>query len=68
MQNTEKKPGMIVKTKSGSVGRTFNSEKPIMGKTPVYVATKTVNGAPTEYSTHGLLCDPDTLTVIGFID
>lgn len=51
-----KNSGMFVQTKSGLTGRTFNHEDSVNGKIRVY----TEKG--------GLLCDPKTLRVIGFID
>lgn len=50
------KKGYIVETKKGLIGRTFHSDPLVNGKQPVYVE----NGK--------LLCDPETLTVKGFID
>lgn len=50
------KKGYIVETKKGLIGRTFHSDSLVNGKQPVYVE----NGK--------LLCDPQTLTVKGFID
>jgi hypothetical protein len=67
-------PGHLVQTKSGKVGRTFNRDPEVDGKIPVYLAEdftpkdiadgfepKTFNGPK-------LLCSPETLKIIGFID
>ncbi len=51
-----KKSGLMVKTKSGLIGRTYSNEEPINGKVRVY----TEKGK--------LLCDPETLKIKGFID
>ena len=49
--------GALVETKTGLVGRTFNNEKSINGKVCVHCADG-----------QKLLCDPNTLTLKGFID
>jgi hypothetical protein len=49
--------GKVVKTKSGLQGRTKNGDQPVNGKIKVYLD----NGTQT-------LCDPKTLTPIGFWD
>lgn len=49
--------GTLVETKTGLVGRTFNNEKYINGKVCVHC-----------YGGQKLLCDPNTLTLKGFID
>ena len=51
-----KKSGLMVKTKSGLIGRTYRNEVPINGKIRVYT------------DKCKLLCDPETLKVKGFID
>lgn len=51
-----KRSGMLVQTKSGLTGRTFNHEDSVNGKVKVY----TDKG--------NLLCEPKTLKVIGFVD
>lgn len=55
-KSQKKRPGLIVKTKTGLVGRTFNNEEKVNGKVKVYTENQ-------QY-----LCDPATLTIIGYID
>ena len=50
------RPGKIVRTKTGVIGRTYSDEELVNGKIRVY----TDKG--------NLLCDPATIKVIGFID
>lgn len=50
-------PGKVVKTKSGQTGKTKNGDQAINGKIKVYL----------DNGTH-MLCDPKTLTPIGFWD
>lgn len=80
----QKNPGKLVETKSGKIGRTFNSKGLIKGKVPVYLATSffgdhenadiakeisdTFPKIPKTFSEAGVLCDPESLKVIGFID
>ena len=80
----QKNPGKLVETKSGKIGRTFNSKGLINGKVPVYLATsffgdhenagiakeisETFPKIPRTFAEAGVLCDPDSLKVIGFID
>ena len=52
--------GYLVTTKKGHTGRTYHRDNLINGKQPVYT---TINGKETK-----LLCDPNTLTINGFID
>ncbi len=74
MNMHESDPGMIVKMKDGSQGRTYNSKGMINGKVPVHVCIKKktthIPGLDVcvEYSSTGILCDPKSLTQIGFID
>ena len=79
----QKNPGKLVETKSGIIGRTFNSKGLINGKGPVYLATsffgdhenagiakeiaETFPKIPKTFAEDGVLCDPDSLKVIGFI-
>lgn len=65
-----KNPGRIVKTKSCNIGRTFNNKEFIEGKIPVYLCEeyKYNTAIPLKYSDKAILCRPETLTVIGFID
>lgn len=55
-----KNSGYIVKTKNGLEGRTYHIEKTINNKTVVHLENdgKTVK----------MLCDPNSLTIIGFAD
>lgn len=57
-----KNTGRIVETKSGKVGRTFNSQDLVNGKVPVYLQQGE------GYSQTAMLCDNATLRYIGFID
>ncbi len=67
-------PGMLVETKSGKKGRTYNNKPLVYGKVPVYLATEMKEtGIPglqvcSKFSDKGILCDPATLKMIGFID
>lgn len=49
--------GYLVTTKHGVNGSTYHKDKLIDGKQPVYVGNNVK-----------LLCDPETLTINGFID
>ncbi|MDH6354699.1 hypothetical protein M2132_001028 [Dysgonomonas sp. PH5-45] len=53
--------GYLVLTKSGLSGRTYHKDELINGKQPIYV--KYENNKDLK-----LLCDPESLTVKGFID
>ncbi|MCD8177283.1 MAG: hypothetical protein LUE98_07620 [Tannerellaceae bacterium] len=53
--------GFIVKTKSGHEGYTKHSEPLINGKQRVYIEKE-------GEEKFNLLCNPDTLIIIGFID
>jgi hypothetical protein len=53
-----KDSGYLVKTKSGKEGRTYHREKKINNKTVVHI-----NGMDIP-----MLCNTDTLEIIGFID
>lgn len=55
--------GFIVQTKTGKKGRTYSNKPPINGKIVVYLYDE--NGQETE---RGIICDPKSLKVIGFID
>lgn len=55
--------GFLVKTKTGKKGRTFHADALVNGKQLVYL-TKSQK----TYSETGMLCDPTTIEVIGFID
>lgn len=69
-----KNSGYIVETKDGRKGRTYHNRSFVNGKVPVYLCIKTkptsVAGIEDceEFSTEGMLCDPKSLTQIGFID
>lgn len=51
----KRKPGYLVETKSGLLGRVFSNESPVNGKIRVYCE-----------GGKNLLCNPDTLKVKGF--
>jgi len=55
--------GCLVKTKNGIKGRIYHFKGLINGKVPVYPEIGNLN-----YSDKAILCDPNTLKVIGFID
>jgi len=55
--------GYLVKTKSGKTGRTYSSKGLVNDKVPVYLEESKF-----EYSEKAILCDKDSLKVIGFID
>ena len=52
--------GYLVITKTGLAGRTFHRDNLVNGKQPVYI-----RGGGKELN---MLCSPETLKVIGFID
>ena len=52
--------GYLVTTKKGIQGRTYHKDALINGKQPVYTE---IDRKPVR-----LLCDPETLTINGFID
>jgi len=56
----EKNPGYIVETSKGIKGRTYHREGLINGKTVVHIKK--------DDKDLKLLCDPDSLKIIGFID
>lgn len=58
-----KASGYIVVTKTGKVGRTFHYKGEVGGKTPVYLETE-----PLTYSDKAILCETQSLQVIGYID
>ena len=69
--------GRIVRTKTGELGRTFHKEDLINGKIKVHIADtvktqKLPNGdevdVPITFNGAKKLCDPMSLTFIGFID
>jgi hypothetical protein len=64
--------GIIVKTNTGRLGRTYNSKGLVNGKVPVYIATesKIVDGVeiPIAYSETAILCHAESLEQVGFID
>ncbi len=69
----EKNPGMLVKTMSGNIGRTYNNKGTVRGKIPVYLSIDKVTedkifSVPMIFSEEGLLCTPDTLKCLGYID
>ena len=58
-----KNSGYLVMTKGGKKGRTFHSKGFIKGKVPVYLEKEKF-----EFEEIGILCDKDSLEVIGFIN
>lgn len=67
-----KTPGKIVLTKTEKVGRTYDSKGLINGKIPVYLCCKFQEEqgrkVPIEYDPVAILCSPETLQIVGFID
>ena len=57
------KSGYLVKTKKGLKGRTYHSKGFVKGKLPVYLENE--DGS---FKKVAMLCDPKTVTRIGFID
>ena len=60
MKKENKKSEYRVKIKTGKIGRTYHSEELIKGKQIVHIEEDGKNIK--------LLCNPNTLEVIGFID
>lgn len=65
--------GKLIQNKDGKIGRTFNNKGLINNKVPVYFATtfKTMKDGyeyPSEFSKDAILCDPQTLKIIGYVD
>lgn len=60
MANNHSNSGCLVTTKTGLKGRTYHKDNLINGKQPVYVEK---DGKEVR-----LLCDPESLTLNGFID
>lgn len=54
----KKRTGKIVKTKTGKIGKVFYEEKKINGKVVVRLENENTN----------LLCDPQTINIIGYFD
>jgi hypothetical protein len=67
-----KKSGYLVEMMDGSLGRTIHEKGMVNGKVPVYKATlvKEFKGTkiPLSFSEAAILCDPEGLKQIGFID
>ena len=59
-------PGIIVETQKSKKGRTYNSKGLINDKVPVYLFEENVITGKT--SATGVLCRPDTLRILGYID
>jgi hypothetical protein len=55
-----KDSGYLVKTKSGKEGRTYHRENKVNKKQIVHLE---INGKDIK-----MLCDPDSLTIIGYTD
>lgn len=65
-----KKPGMLVRTKNGLLGRTYHSDRPVNGKVKVYLLNEDFsprNASNTDRQLK-MLCDPNTLKLVGYID
>ena len=74
--------GYLVKTKTGKQGRTYHNKEMINGKIPVYLLMCHICGGEGEHtsdcganiggfsmvSDKAMLCSPDSLKLIGFID
>lgn len=60
----------MVKTRRGFIGRTYNDEQWIDGKVPVHLLTedRQIRMNPKTGQPLKLLCRPETLQIIGFID
>lgn len=56
-----KDSGYLVKTKTGKEGRTYHRDKLVNGKLLVYVNTD--DGKQVK-----MLCDPETVKIIGYVD
>lgn len=56
-----KDSGYLVETKTGKQGRTYHREGLVNKKAVVHIEKE-------DGTTYKLLCDPKTLTTIGFID
>lgn len=57
LNSQRKGPGRVVKTKSGLIGCTYNSEPPVNGKIKVFLPDG-----------KNILCNPNNLQCIGFTD
>jgi hypothetical protein len=55
-----KDSGCLVKTKTGKEGRTYHKDKLVKGKLIVYI---TVDNKEIK-----MLCDPETVKIIGYVD
>ena len=55
-----KDSGYLVKTKTGKEGRTYHRDNKVNGKVVVYVM---VDGKEVK-----MLCDPETIEIIGYVD
>jgi len=60
---TQSQSGFLVETKDGKRGATYHSKGLINGKVPVYLEIDEPN-----FSNKAILCSPETLKKIGFID
>jgi hypothetical protein len=61
----KKQAGLVVKTQTGRIGRTFHNKRRIDRKIQVYLFKE---DSKNELSGEKLLCKAETLTMIGFID
>lgn len=60
-----KNPGLLVRTKNDVIGRTYKYKDFINDKLPVYPSK---NKDHTEFSDKAILCEPETVDIIGYID
>lgn len=67
--------GYLVKTTKGKIGRTYHSKGLVNNKVPVYLADIEDSeqdaeevGDISNFKTVAILCEPSSLTRIGFID
>jgi hypothetical protein len=66
------RPGKIIRTKSGMMARTFDSQKPVNGYIPIYPATDMdpdqPDRLPEKFYGDMVLCHPAAITVITTIN
>lgn len=63
-----KQPGYLVKTKEGKIGRTFKYKGFVNGKIPVYLIKGNLEDSFHGFEQQAILCDKETLKVIGCVD
>ena len=62
--NIRKSGKIVMRRKSGRIGRIYDNYEPINGKIPVYFETNEKN----VYESRATLCNSYNLVVLGFID